>query len=114
MAKFLLLALPMLPLATCSGARPDMISYTVDLDAARSTATFSCNDSSSGTCVFRFDDPAAQPQSITVAKGEIASVTGIGTGSGYCATTGASGAGCKEHILHAGIQAVHHEKHGTA
>lgn len=104
------------PLAACGGVvgPVDRIAYSVEVDGAKGIATFTCKDSSSGKCVFRFDDPGVQPQSLTVAKGEVATVTSIGTGSTYCMTTGAPGAACKAETLQAGTQTIRREKRGKS
>ncbi|GAA0335906.1 hypothetical protein GCM10009087_52950 [Sphingomonas oligophenolica] len=115
MSRSVLLAAALaIPLAACGRGQVDRISYSVEVDGARGTAAFTCKDSSSGKCVFRFDDPGAQPQSLTVTKGEVATVTSIGAGSTYCMTTGARGAACKAESLQAGTQTIRREKHGTS
>jgi len=111
-AVFLATALA-IPLAACGVTKSEVIAYSVDVDADKGIAIFSCKQSSSETCIFKFDDPGAQPQSLTVAKGEAGNVTSVGVGSTYCATTGAPGATCKAQILQAGTQAIHHEKRST-
>jgi len=111
-AVFLALALAV-PLAACGVTKSDVIAYTVDVDAEKGVAVFSCKQSSSGKCIFRFDDPGAQPQSLTVAKGEAGNVTSVGVGSTYCTTTGTPGATCKAQTLQAGTQTIHREKRIT-
>ena len=112
MAKAVLVAIALaIPLAACGVGHVDSIAYSVDVDADKGVAIFSCKQSSSGKCIFKFDDPGAQPQSLTVAKGEAGSVTSVGVASTYCATTGAPGATCKPQALQAGIQTIHREKH---
>ncbi len=116
MSKTIFLAVTLaIPLAACGVAAPaDRIAYSVEVDGAKGIAAFTCKDSSSGKCVFRFDDPGVQPQSLTVAKDEVATVTSIGTGSTYCMTTGAPGATCKAETLQAGTQTIRREKRGTS
>jgi len=115
MSKAVFLALTLAtPLAACGVGQVDKISYSVELDDAKGVATFTCKESSSGKCVFRFDDPGVQPQSLTVTQGEVATVTSIGTGSTYCMTTGAPGATCKAESLQAGTQTIRREKRGTS
>jgi len=111
-AVFLALVLAM-PLAACGATQSEVIAYTVDVDADKGVAVFSCKQSSSGKCIFKFDDPGAQPQSLTVAKGEAGNTTSVGVASTYCATTGAPGAACKAQILQAGTQTIHREKRST-
>ena len=111
-AVFLALALAV-PLAACGAAKSDVIAYSVDVDADKGVAVFTCKQSSSGKCIFKFDDPGAQPQSLTVAKGEAGNVTSVGVASTYCATTGAAGAVCKPQALQAGTQTIRHEKRST-
>jgi hypothetical protein len=112
-AVFLAVALA-IPLAACGVSHADSIAYSVDVDADKGVAIFSCKQSSSGKCIFKFDDPGSQPQSLTLAKGEAGNVTSVGVGSTYCATTGAPGAPCKAQILQAGTQTIHHEKRSTS
>ena len=115
MSKAVFLAtLLAIPLAACGIGQVDKISYSVELDDAKGVATFTCKDSSSGKCVFRFDDPGVQPQTLTVPKGEVATVTSAGTGNTYCMTTGAPGATCKAESLQAGTQTIRREKRGTS
>jgi hypothetical protein len=111
-AAFLATALA-IPLAACGVTHSERIAYSVDVDADKGVAVFSCKDSSSDKCVFKFDDPGAQPQSLTVPKGEAGNVTRVGVASTYCATTGAPGAGCKAQTLQAGTQTIHREKRST-
>ena len=111
-AVFLALALAV-PLAACGSTRSDVIAYAVDVDGDKGIAIFSCKQSSSGKCIFKFDDPGAQPQSLTVAKGEAGNVTSVGVASTYCATTGSPGATCKAQTLQAGTQTIHREKRIT-
>ena len=111
-AVFLAAALAV-PLAACGVTKSEVIAYSVDVDADKGVAVFSCKQSSSGNCIFKFDDPGAQPQSITVAKGESGSVTSVGVASTYCATTGTPGATCKAQTLQAGTQTIHREKRGS-
>ena len=115
MSKTIFLAVTLaIPLAACGVAAPaDRIAYSVEVDGAKGIAAFTCKDSSSGKCVFRFDDPGVQPQSLTVAKGEAGNVTSVGVASTYCATTGAPGASCKAQTLQAGTQTIHREKRST-
>src|SRR4051812_37552943 len=111
-AVFLAIALA-IPLGACGVGHMDSIAYSVDLDADKGVAIFSCKQSSSGNCIYKFDDPGAQPQSLTVAKGEAGTITSVGVGSTYCATTGGPGATCKGQTLQAGTQAIHREKRST-
>jgi len=111
-AVFLAVALA-IPLAACGVTKSEVIAYSVDVDADKGIAVFSCKKSSSEKCVFKFDDPGAQPQSLTVAKGEAGNVTSVGVGSTYCATTGTPGASCKAQTLQAGTQTIHREKRST-
>lgn len=114
MARVVFLAIALaIPLAACGVGRVDSIAYSVDVDADKGVAIFSCKQSSSGKCIFKFDDPGAQPQSLTVAKGEAGNVTSVGVASTYCATTGTPGATCKAQTLQAGIQTIHREKRIT-
>jgi hypothetical protein len=96
-------------LAGCGATRSDALSYSADVDAEKGLAVFTCKTSTTDRCIFRFDGNA-QPDSLTVPKGEAAGVTGVSPGGAYCATTGAPGASCQGQILHAGVQAIHHEK----
>ena len=111
-AVFLAVALA-IPLAACGVTKAEVIAYTVDVDADKGIAIFSCKQSSSEKCIFKFDDPGAQPQALTVARGEAGNATSVGVGSTYCATTGSPGATCKAQSLQAGIQTIHREKRGT-
>src|SRR4051812_29364944 len=96
MARMVFLAIALaIPLSACGVGQVDSIAYSVDVDADKGIAIFSCKQSSSGKCVFRFDNPGAQPQSLTVAKGEAGNVTSVGVASTYCATTDTPGATCK-------------------
>ena len=114
MSKSVFLALSLaIPLAACGATQSEVIAYSVDVDADKGVAIFSCKQSSSGNCIFKFDDPGAQPQSLTVAKGEAGNVTSVGVASTYCATTGAPGAICRAQALQAGTQTIHHEKRST-
>ena len=113
MSKAVFLALVLaIPLAACGPTQSEVIAYSVDVDADKGVAIFSCKQSSSGKCIFNFDDPGAQPQSLTVAKGEAGNVTSVGVASTYCATTGAPGATCKAQALQAGVQTIRREKRG--
>ena len=114
MSKAVFLAVTLaVPLAACGVTKSDVIAYTVDVDADKGVAVFSCKQSSSGKCIFKFDDPGAQPQSLTVAKGEAGNVTSVGVASTYCTTTGSPGAACKAQTLQAGTQTIHREKRIT-
>jgi hypothetical protein len=114
MSKAVFLAVVLaVPLAACGATHSEVIAYSVDVDADKGIAIFSCKQSSSGKCVMKFDDPGAQPQSLTVAKGEAGNVTSVGVGSTYCATTGTPGATCKAQTLQAGTQTIHREKRNT-
>src|SRR4051794_10420054 len=100
MMKAVLMAIALaVPLAACGVGQAEVIAYSVDLDADKGVAIFSCKQSSSGNCIYKFDDPGAQPQSPTVAKGEAGTITSVGVGSTYCATTGGPGATCKGQTL---------------
>jgi hypothetical protein len=112
MNKIALLTIALAALSGCKGGT-DVIAYSADVDATKGTALFACKDSTTGSCIFRFDDPGAQPRTLTVTKGEAATVTSVGAGSTYCATTGATGAACKGQSLRAGKQAIRHEKRGS-
>jgi hypothetical protein len=112
MNKAAILAMALAALSGCKGSA-DVIAYSADVDATKGTALFACKDSTTGSCTFRFDDPGAQPKTITVTKGEAATVTGVGAGSTYCATTGATGAACKGQSLRDGKQTIRHEKRGS-
>jgi hypothetical protein len=96
-------------LAACGATRFDGFSYSVDLDAAKGVAAFTCKTSTTDRCIFRFDGDA-EPDTLTVAKGETAAVTGVSPGGAYCATTGAPGASCHAQTLQAGQQTIRHEK----
>ena len=111
-AVFLAIALA-IPLAACGVTKSERIAYSVDVDGDKGIAIFSCKDSSSGKCVFKFDDPGAQPQSLTVTKGDAGNVTSVGVASTYCATIGTPGATCKAQTLQAGTQTIHREKRST-
>ena len=113
MARMVFLAIALaIPLAACGVGHVDSIAYSVDVDADKGVAIFSCKQSSSGKCVFKFDDPGVQPQSLNVAKGEAGNVTSVGVASTYCATTDAPGATCKAQALQAGVQTIRREKRG--
>ena len=96
-------------LTACGGRGFDRLSYSVDVDGEKGVALFTCKESSSGRCIFRFDGNA-QPTTTTLALDETGAVTGVGPGTGYCATTGASGATCHGQALQAGRQAIRHQK----
>ena len=114
MARAVFLAIAFaIPLAACGVSQVDSIAYSVDVDTDKGVAIFSCKQSSSGKCVFKFDDPGAQPQSLMVAKGEAGNVVSVGVASTYCATTGTAGATCKAQTLQAGTQTIHREKRIT-
>ncbi|MEO9132893.1 MAG: hypothetical protein ABI240_17035 [Sphingomonas sp.] len=115
MSKAVFLAVILaIPLAACGVTKSEVIAYTVDVDADKGVAVFSCKQSSNEKCIFKFDDPGAKPQSLTVAKGEAGNVTSVGVGSSYCVTTGAAGATCKAQTLQAGTQTIHREKRSTS
>lgn len=111
MPKAIIAAL-LLPFAltACAKGQSDRIAYSAEVDDAKDIVNFTCKDSSSGKCIFRFDNGNAEPQSLTVAKGEIAGAAHIGAGSTYCMTTGTPGAECKGEVLQPGLQTIHHEK----
>jgi len=108
----ILIALLAAPLAACGPARFDEISYSVDVDADQGIALFTCRKSSSGKCIFRFDGNA-DPSSATIAVNETGSVSGVGPGTGYCATSGADGAKCHGQSLQAGKQTIRHSKRSS-
>jgi hypothetical protein len=99
-------------LTACGPARFDELAYSVDVDTDQSVALFTCRKSSSGNCVFRFDGNAS-PATATVALNETGAVSGVGPGTGYCATSGADGAKCHPQTLQAGKQTVRHAKRSS-
>lgn len=99
-------------LTACGPARFDELAYSVDVDANQSIALFTCRKSSTGTCAFRFDDNAS-PATATVALNETGAVSGVGPGTGYCATSGADSAKCHPQTLQAGKQTVRHVKRSS-
>jgi hypothetical protein len=104
-----LLAVLATTLTACVPARFDELAYSVDVDADQSVALFTCRKSSSGNCVFRFDGNAS-PATATIAVNETGTVSAVGPGTSYCATSGADGAKCYPQTLQIGKQTVRHVK----
>lgn len=112
MKAVVLMAVLATGLTACGPARFDVLSYSVDTDGAQGIALFTCRESSSGKCIFRFDG-AASPATTTVAVNETGAVSGVGPGASYCATSGADGAKCSPGTLQNGRQTVRHAKRSS-
>jgi hypothetical protein len=101
-----------LTLAACGSSRSESIAYVVDFDANAGIARFTCNASSTGNCLFRFQGDTAKE--VSIARGESATLGGLDAGAGYCALT-VGGGKCFRQTLTPGRQALRHEvlnKHG--
>ena len=96
-------------LSACGPASFDELAYSVDVDGEKGVALFTCTASSSGHCILRFDGDA-RPATSTIAVNETGAVAGVGPGSSYCATTGASGMTCHGQTLQIGKQTIRRMK----
>jgi hypothetical protein len=104
--RTLLILAAALTLAACGSGRSESIAYVADYDAGAGTVRFTCNASSTGRCLFRFEGDTARQ--VSIAKGESATLGGLDAGASYCALTAANGK-CFHQTLMSGRQAIRHE-----
>lgn len=108
MRKTIILALlSTLALTGCGTRRSESLAYATDMAETGGTVHFTCNDSSTGTCLFRLDP--GDGKTVSAAKGESVTISGAAVGSGYCAMVSAN-ANCFHQELKAGHQIVRHQK----
>jgi hypothetical protein len=93
-------------LAACGSGRSESIAYVADYDTNAGTVRFTCNASSTGRCLFRFEGGTARQ--VAIAKGESATLGGLEAGAGYCALT-VEGGKCFQQTLMSGRRAIRHE-----
>lgn len=104
--KILLILAAASTLAACGSGRSEAIAFVADYDANAGIVRFTCNASSTGRCLFRFEGGTVRQ--VSIARGESATLGGLDAGAGYCALTTANGK-CFRQTLMSGRQAIRHE-----